>query len=153
MQYYVPQFIESESKIIGPLSLKQFFIILGPTVLVILLYFLFRNLIIALIAGLFLIGGGVAFAFYKFEGQDLLSIFSYGITFLLKPRKYIWAKIGEETMNIKEVGKKVEGKKEIIIPQKRAEESRLQKIAWQIETKLSPEIEEEAEEKEEEFKE
>lgn len=146
MQYYVPQFIESESKVIGPLSLKQFFLIAGPVAFVIVLYFIFRSFIIALTTGLILIGTGVAFAFYKFEGQDLLSVFSYGINFLLKPKKFVWAKRGTETATLKEI-EKPQKKEEIIIPYKIKKESKLKKIAWEIETKSSKEVEEEFEDR------
>lgn len=146
MQYYVPQFIESESKVIGPLSLKQFFLITGPVAFVIVLYFIFRSFIIALTTGLILIGTGVAFAFYKFEGQDLLSVFSYGINFLLKPKKFVWAKRGIETATLKEI-EKPQKKEEIIIPYKIKKESKLKKIAWEIETKSSKEVEKEFEDR------
>lgn len=146
MQYYVPQFIESESKVIGPLSLKQFFLIAGPITFVIVLYFIFRNFIIAFTMGVILIGAGVAFAFYKFEGQDLLSVFSYGINFLLRPKKFIWAKKGAETAVLKEV-EKPQKEEEIVIPFKTKKESNLQKLAWEIETKTTKEIEEKFEDR------
>jgi len=144
MQYYVPQFIESESKIIGPLSLKQFFLIASPLVFVVVLYFIFKNIFIVLLVGLLLVGGGVAFAFLKFQGQDLVSIFSYGISYFLNPKQYTWLKRGEEEVSLKEIEKIIE-KKEKVMPQKRAEESRLKKIAWMLQTKPIEKEEGEAE--------
>ena len=142
MQYYVPQFIESESQVIGPLSLKQFLLLAIPATIVILLYFILKSFLISLILGAILIGGGVAFAFFKFQGQDLLSVFNYGIMYLLKPKKYFWAKKGEETVLLKE-REKIEEKREVSMPLKRTGESKLRKLSWQLETQPFEEIKEE----------
>lgn len=134
MQYYVPQFIESESKIIGPLSLKQFFLMAGPLIFVIVLYLIFKNIFISFLLGILLVGGGAAFALFKYQGQDLVSIFSYGISYFLNPKEYIWFKKGQEMVSLKEVEKVIE-KKEKTVPQRRAEESKLKKMAWMLEAK------------------
>lgn len=140
-QYYVPQFIESESKIVGPLSLKQFFILFVPVVLVGILYFIFKSLIIAIGAGVILVGGGVMFAFSKFQGQSLTSIVNYGFMFLLGSKKYLWEKKGTEQFTFKEV-EKIAKPKENIIPQKKTEESRLKRLSWEIQTKSIKNIKE-----------
>jgi len=141
MQYYVPQFIESESKIIGPLSLKQFMLLAIPITVVIVLYFILKSLLVSLILGAILVGSGVTFAFFKFEGQDLLSVFNYGIIYLLKPKKYFWAKKGEEAVFLKEK-EKIEEKREASMPLKRTNESKLRKLSWKIETQIPEEIQE-----------
>jgi hypothetical protein len=140
MQYYVPQFIEMESKVIGPLSLRQFFLIAAPCVIVIVFYFIFKSLLIAIILGGGLILAGVGFAFFKFEGQNLTSVFGYGINYFLKPKEYIWLKKGEESVSLKEIKKVIE-KKEKIVPKIRSEKSRLKQLSWQIQTQPKKDLE------------
>lgn len=145
MQYYVPQFIESESKVIGPLSLKQFFLIAGPVTFIVVLYFVFKNLLIVFTIGIIIVGGGVALALFKFQGQDLTTILSHGIIYLLEPKQYFWSKGGQEKITLKEIEKIVE-QKEQTMPTRRAEESRLKKISWEIQTKPKEEKVENVEE-------
>jgi len=62
-QFIVPQFIDVEAKIIGPITARQFVILLGASLLIALFYRLFHFntfLIIAIITGL--IAGVFAFA-------------------------------------------------------------------------------------------
>lgn len=143
MQYYIPQFIESESKVIGPLSIKQFFLIAGPITFIVILYFIFKNLFIVLSIGIVIVGGGIALALFKFQGQDLMAILSHGIMFLLKPKQYIWTKKGQERVTLKEIEKVLE-QKEKTIPVKRVEESKLKKISWEIQTKPQEDEKEES---------
>ena len=145
MQYYIPQFIESESKVIGPLSIKQFFLIAGPITFIVILYFIFKNLLVVFLIGIVIIGGGVMLALFKFQGQDLVAVLSHGIMYLLKPKQYIWTKRGQEKMNLKEVEKIIE-KKEEAVPVQRTTESRLKKISWEIQTKPKEGKEESVEE-------
>lgn len=134
MQYYVPQFIESESKIIGPLTIKQFFLLAGPATFVVVLYLIFKSFLVVFLLGGIFIGGGAAFAFFKFQGQDLPSVFSYGISYLIKPKEYIWVKKGQEQISLKEIEKVVE-QKEKTMPVKKVGESKIKKLSWLLETK------------------
>lgn len=62
-QFIVPQFIDVEAKIIGPITARQFVILLGASLLIALFYRLFHFntfLIVAIITGL--IAGTFAFA-------------------------------------------------------------------------------------------
>lgn len=132
-QYYVPQFIESESKVIGFLTLKQFLIIISPFVLIGLLIFIFKSKIIIFIGGAILVGFSIMLAFYKYQGQSLTTILSYGFNYFLRPKKYIWFKIGEEKFFLKKIEKVDEHKKKII-PQKKIEGSGLKIKSWLIQT-------------------
>ena len=93
MQYQVPQFIEIEDKIIGPLTLKQFLYLAGPAAISFILFFMLKFGIWLLIT--FILGSiGVFLAFGEIiikrpPEKFLLSIFWY----YFNPKIYIWKKI------------------------------------------------------------
>ena len=91
LQFNVPQFIEVEDKIIGPLTLKQFLYIgAGAGLLFMLWFFLTLGafLIVAIPVGL-LCG---ALAFYKPNGRPFISFLGSLLKYLKKPRLYLWRK-------------------------------------------------------------
>ncbi len=135
MQYYVPQFIESESKIVGPLSLKQFMLIAIPVGIIAILYFIFKTFLIIVMLGILLVGGA-ALAFLKYQGQDLTSLTLYGFNYFLNPKEYVWTKKEEVSMSLKEIQVTTPKtqEKEANILKKPLEESRLKKLSWNINT-------------------
>lgn len=91
MQYQVPQFIEVESKIVGPLTLKQFFYLAAAFLLCFILFFLFQFwlwLIFAIIVG----GSAVAFAFVKINGRSFAVFVKSVLFYFWRPRFYLWQK-------------------------------------------------------------
>lgn len=94
MRFTIPQFIEHEAKIAGPLTFKQFAYIGVAGAAIFVLYFsmaktnfalfLFLAAIIALIA--------LAMAFIKIGGRTLPVILSHLFRFSITPKKYIWQK-------------------------------------------------------------
>lgn len=92
MQYQVPQFIEVEDKIIGPLTLKQFFMLLAPGALAFILWFVlefFLWVVVALMLGVF----GAAAAFLKIGEQPFYRVFLALVGYTVKPRLYLWKQI------------------------------------------------------------
>ena len=133
MRFTVPQFIEHEAKIVGPLTFKQFIFIGMAGAVGFILYFTVPFYIF-LIACLILGGGAVALAFLKIGGRDLPTVLGNSLKFLISPKMYIWRK--KETPV--KVFKKEEIKKEVPeegLPLKIAEKSQLKKLRTQIETK------------------
>ena len=94
-QYQVPQFIEVEDRIIGPLTLKQFFYLLAGAGVVILgwvlLHFALFVLIAVPIAALF-----TAMAFVKVHGLPFTTVFANMLNYYLQPRLYLWRHTGKE---------------------------------------------------------
>lgn len=90
MQYQVPQFIESEDKIIGPLTLKQFLYIAFAAVVIFvlkyLLVFYIWIIISAPIAGL-----AAAFAFLKINDRPFVYFFLSFLNYFTKPKLYIFS--------------------------------------------------------------
>lgn len=88
-QFQVPQFIDVEDKILGPITMRQFFIMLIPFGTAILSYFIFKTLV-AIIITIPVIVGAAVFAFYKPYGMRFSRFFSAFLTYNLKPKMYIW---------------------------------------------------------------
>lgn len=89
MQFKVPQFIDIEDKIIGPLTLKQFlYLLAGAGILAIAWFFL--ELVVFIIIGIPIIGLALAIAFYRINGQPLVYLLGSIVKYLTKPRLYLW---------------------------------------------------------------
>ncbi|MBI5913146.1 PrgI family protein [Candidatus Azambacteria bacterium] len=88
-QFQVPQFIDVEDKILGPITMRQFFIMLIPMGAGILLYFLLRFWLVIILEIPLVIGCAV-FAFYRPYGMRFSRFFSAFLSYSLKPRMFIW---------------------------------------------------------------
>lgn|SRR3989344_3537591 len=88
-QFQVPQFIETESKIVGPLTLKQFLYIAAAGLTCFLLFFVLKFFIWVILT--MIIGGlGAAFAFFKYNGRPLPVILKSAFLYYWNPRLYLW---------------------------------------------------------------
>ena len=91
MRFQVPQFIDHEAKVIGPLTFRQFIYVGIPGAIAFFLYFLapfFVFIIASVILGTF----GFMFAFIKIGGRSLPNILVNFSSFTISPKQYIWRK-------------------------------------------------------------
>jgi len=136
MRFTVPQFIEYETKIIGPLTFRQFIFVGIAGAICFFLYFTIgkTNFFLFIIACLIIGAISVALAFLQIGGRPFPTIIGNFLRFNLSPKIYIWRK--KEFPGI--IFKKEEIKKEEKVeelPLKIAEKSQLKKIKTQIETR------------------
>lgn len=89
MQFQVPQFIETEDKIIGPLTIRQFLFLAAGSGLSFFFYFIVQTWLFAILA-IMLISLAAAFAFVKVNGQSLVAVLISAINFYLRPQTYVW---------------------------------------------------------------
>lgn len=89
--FQVPQFIDIEDKIIGPLTIRQFIYLAVAGGLIFFLNFILETWLWFLVS-IFIAGGGLAFAFIKVNGQPLPRVFKNYIKYLISPRLYTWQK-------------------------------------------------------------
>lgn len=89
MQFQVPQFIETEDKIIGPFSLRQFAYIGVGGFLSAMLYFVAASWL-WIIGSLFIFAAAFAFAFVKVEGRPFLNVVISAFHYYWKPQIYVW---------------------------------------------------------------
>src|SRR4029078_12705689 len=89
MRYQVPQFIEVEDKIFGPLTLKQFIYLAGGAGIS-LIAFVGLKLYIAIFIIIPVMSLSAALAFYKINNKPLIVIIEAAVKYILNPKLYIW---------------------------------------------------------------
>ncbi|MBI2592888.1 MAG: PrgI family protein [Candidatus Colwellbacteria bacterium] len=87
MQFQVPQFIETEDKIVGPLTLKQFFYVAGFSALSFALFFRL-DLFVWLLVSAIIIAAGVALAFVQVNGRPLSVFLVASLSYFWQPKVY-----------------------------------------------------------------
>jgi len=97
MQYQVPQFVEVEDRIIGPLTLKQFLYLAFAGALLFVFWFLFAFYIWIIVA-LPIAVLAVAFAFLKINDRPFIYFFLAFIKYFAKPKLYIFSGAPEEAL-------------------------------------------------------
>ena len=100
MEYQVPQFIEVEDKIIGPLTLKQFIYLAGGIGLCVL-FFSYLNIVVALLLSALVVGFVAALAFYKINGKPFVEIIEAGFGYYTRAKLFLWKH--EDPITAKEV--------------------------------------------------
>ena len=135
MRFTIPQFIEHEPKIVGPLTFKQFLYIGAAGATGFVLYFIAPR-IIFLSASVVLGGIGLAFAFLKIGNIPLSTLIGHFLKYKLSPKMYLWRKkgVGKETFE-ENIPVKKEEPAEDKLPLRINGESRLKNIKTRIETK------------------
>ena len=141
MEFSIPQFIEKEAKIVGPLTFKQFGF-LGLAVLVSVALFFLLPKTVFLVLSPVLVGGAAALAFYKKEGVPLPDLIIGFFSFMLKPKIYLWKNKGvpPKFLRTDDMKKKAEKKKDLEEKKKgprlkMAKRSHLHDLSTQVETK------------------
>lgn len=92
MQFSVPQFTEVEDKIIGPLTLRQFLILLVGGVIIFVLFRVLGNLVVFLIFTLPIAGFFIFAAFGTYNGKTLGDLIVTGASFFSDPSSYVFHK-------------------------------------------------------------
>lgn len=131
MQFQVPQFIEVEDKIFGPLTFKQFIYIGGGAGAC---YILWRVLPLLIAAPLIMVVAGLAagLAFFQFNGRPFIIALENGFFFLIRGKLYLW----NNTSKAKKAPVSAAGGQktaQIYVP--KLSESRLHELAWSLDIK------------------
>ncbi|MDB5188684.1 MAG: seg [Candidatus Nomurabacteria bacterium] len=91
MQFKVPQFIDIEDKVFGPLTFKQFAYLAGGAGFG-YLAFHFLPTIIAIIVGPALLAFAAALAFMKYNDKPFIHVVESFIKYYSRSRLYLWHK-------------------------------------------------------------
>jgi hypothetical protein len=127
MRFQVPQFIEVEDKIFGPLTFKQFVYLAGGVGLAALLWILVPLKIVAIpliIAALSLSG---SLAFLKINNKPFIEVMRSAIYFLLNHKLYIWRK---ETVSAVRKEDAPQSVSDVYVP--KLSSSKLKEISWAL---------------------
>ena len=134
MRFEVPQFIESEAKIAGPLTFRQLLYLMVAGGIIIFFYYTLAKtnfaLFIALAIILLLIGS--AFAFLKINGYSFGIFLKNFLGFFVGTKVYLWEK-KIPSVKLIETKKQEEKKQEKEKTLKIASKSQLHQISSEIE--------------------
>lgn len=91
MRFQVPQFIETETTIVGPLTWKQFiWVAMGVGLL--LIFFRFLTGFALIFSSVIIITFFGAMAFLRIEGMSLIEYLMKALSYFLGPKKYFFKK-------------------------------------------------------------
>ena len=138
MQFKVPQNIDLEDKIFGPLTLKQFIYLAGAGGVLFILLKIFP-VFIAIFLAIPAVALAVALAFYKINRRPFVLVLESAFKYLLSNRLYIWKSKDTKQVTAEKdrgdgtISDKREG--EVGIPE--LSSNRLKDIAWSLDIKES----------------
>ncbi len=131
MRFQVPQFIEVEDKIFGPLTFKQF-IYLGGGAGISGVLFLLIPKIFAFILSVPVVIFALALAFYKVNERPFIDILEYFFKYTVGPKLYIWKK-EEKKPVAKTSSERQKDIEEVYVP--KLSDSKLKDLTWQLDIK------------------
>lgn len=129
-RFIVPQFIDVEDKIFGPLTLKQFIYLLGGGAGAFILY-VFLPFFLAILIGLPIIGFALALAFFKINNQPFIKIVASALSYYSTSRLYIWRKGERKKRGLEAL--RPSTKAQLEIP--KVTGSKLKDLAWSLDVK------------------
>ncbi|MCC6934493.1 MAG: PrgI family protein [Candidatus Yanofskybacteria bacterium] len=95
MKFQVPQFIETETKLIGPLTLRQFLFVAGGVSMTAMAYIALNGIYFA-IAAILILGFFGALAFVRIDGQPFFNYLAYMLAYTLGAKRYIYRTGGNQ---------------------------------------------------------
>ena len=130
-QYQVPQFIDVEDRIIGPLTLKQFLYLAFAGALLFVFWFLFAFYIWIIIA-LPITALAAAFAFLKINDRPFIYFFLAFIKYFTKPKLYIFSGAAGKAAPSSPVKEKIEAATPAPREEKKITPSKLKELALNL---------------------
>ncbi|MHB1330638.1 MAG: PrgI family protein [Minisyncoccota bacterium] len=102
MRFQVPQFIEVEDKIFGPLTFKQFIYVAGAIGICVVIFTLLPRFI-ALLVSTPIAMLGAALAFFKVNERPFVLMIEDFLKFHIGSKLYIWKKDNKQNKNVEMV--------------------------------------------------
>lgn len=137
MQYAVPQFIDVEDKLLGPLTLKQFLSLLGTGGIVLFFWSILGFGITFFLFGLPVALLGIIITFAKFNGRQFFSYLGPMLNFVSAPKVMVYKREGAGVSFSK---KKEEPQKTTAVVEE-VSQSRLKRLAYLLDQKTAQEKE------------
>lgn len=129
-QYKVPQDVEAEDKLIGPLSLRQFIYVIVAVLWAGLMYLLLNKVIVVMVIAILPVSGFfLLLGFGRRQEQSFDNYLAALVKFFVEPRIRVW----DKDLSQNELVKKVEKAPEII-PTKNVSRGSLSQLAMIMDT-------------------
>ena len=129
MRFQVPQFIEVEDKIFGPLTFKQFIYLAGG-VGICVIFFTILPKFIAILLSLPVAAFAGALAFYKVNNAPFAKVVESFFKYQLGSKLYIWKKEEKQPEPQKRQAKPLE---QVYVP--KLSDSKLKELTWSLDIK------------------
>ena len=128
MKFQVPQFIEVEDKIFGPLTIKQFVYLAGGGGLSFIIYTYVSpiSFILAVICIIPVAAFAIALALYKINNQPFIFVIESAFKFMLSNKLYIWKKQDKKPESRKENTAPIS----VYVP--KLSDSKLKDLTWSL---------------------
>lgn len=134
MRFQVPQFVDIEDKIVGPLTLKQFMVYM-TAVLLLVPVFLRSDVALFLTIAIPTMGVAALFAHFRFHGKSLFALAWNILRFYGHGSLYIWRRVpGTTPLKLGEDVRQMWEEQAILAETEEGIAPRLQVIAKTIET-------------------
>ena len=133
-QYNIPQFVDSEDKIFGPITIRQFAVLaIGVVIGGFLWFFLQPNVLVFVIAVAPVVVGSITFAFIKINGQNFDIFLTNVVIYIIKPTLFLWSRDTDPTRSV--IKTTIQKKKASFIRDKKDySQSRVEEVAWTLDT-------------------
>lgn len=131
-QYQVPQFIEVEDKIFGPLTLKQFIYLAGGGG-VCLIFFTLLPLWLTFLLGTPVMVFSAALAFYTINGRPFIVAVEHAASYFFGNKLYLWKQKPIAPVSGKAGMSAAAG--QLLPPVPKLSQSRLKDLSWSLNIK------------------
>lgn len=136
MRFQVPQFIEVEDKIFGPLTIKQFIYMTGGAGLSFMIYLFLDSIFLAFIPVVIIMSLSSALAFFKINNKPFINVVESAFHYYFSNKLYIWKK--QQTVRPVKNDAVTQAKNyasAIMIP--KISDSKLKDLTWSLDIKES----------------
>ncbi|MEA2088629.1 MAG: PrgI family protein [Patescibacteria group bacterium] len=133
-QFVVPQFIDIENKIFGPITIRQF-ILLMCALLLSIIFYKFVDFLLFLLLSAFIFGIASIFAFTRVNGRPIHYFLLNFIQTSIRPKRRVWCKDFGIAEFKSRIADKKDAEKEVVLSRpKILVKSKLSKLSLIVDT-------------------
>lgn len=132
-QYNIPQFVDSEDKIFGPITIRQFAVLAIGVVIGGFLWYFKPNITVFIISIVPVAVATITFAFIKINGQNFDIFLTNVVIYIIKPTLFLWSRDVDPNRSV--IKNIIQKKKASFIRDKKDyNQSRVEAVAWTLDT-------------------
>jgi hypothetical protein len=134
MNFQVPQFIEIEDKIFGPLTFKQFLYVVGGVGLAFIFY-VYLPIYLSIVPIALIIGLSLLLAFFKYNERPFIQLVESAFYYFLANKLYIWKKEGKRQPTVVASNSLNQSEEQLKMKSPKLSNSRLKDLSWSLDVK------------------
>lgn len=140
MQFHVPQFIDVEDKIFGPLTFKQFVYVAGGVGLCVTIYVFVPYQILSFPLMAIIGGFSLALAFYRVNDKPFIDTVQAAVRYIMKSRLYVWKRRKHEDKSKAQIKKEAKQIQKVVsrMSKNNTDSNKLNNMSWSIDVSDHP---------------